>query len=397
VARDRGFSIVETLLALALTMVVAAGAFALLDSAQAAFSAVPEIADVQQRLRVAADTVAAALLMAGAGPASGPHAGSLHMLFAPVLPYRVGYRRNAPPGSFATDTITVLFVPPAAAEATASVPVTAGNAALRVNTGAACLRDRDGTPKPTCGFRPGTTVLIADEAGRHDVFTVTAVDGDVAQLAVHKPPGEADTVYPAGSLVVEIVARTYTLRTDAASGIDQLVSYDGSDRADVPVVDDVVGVEFEYFGDPDPPILIAAPEDPIGPWTSYGPRAPPVDAKVAGYPEGENCTFARDDSGRVVPRLAALGGGSSLVKLTAGQLADGPWCPDADSVDRYDADLLRIRAIAVTIRLQSALEVLRGAASPLFLHAGSARDSRRWVPDREARFLVTPRNLNPAR
>ena len=395
--QDRGFSVLETLLAVALTITVAVGAFALLDSAEAAFSGVPEIADVQQRLRVGTDTLAAALMIAGAGPDAGPHAGALHRLFAPVLPYRMGYAGNAPPGSFTTDTITVLFVPPAAAETTASLPVMAGNPALKVNAGAACPRTPDGMPKPICGFEPGTTVLIADEAGRHDVFTVTAVDGDVAQLAVHKPPGEADTIYPVGSLVVEIVARTFALRTDGTKGVYQLISDDGSDRADVPVVNDVIAVKFEYFGDPEPPILIAPVDDPTGPWTSYGPRPPPLGVRSTAYPEGENCTFARDEGGRVGPRLAALEATSSLQKLTAGQLSDGPWCPDAGSADRYDADLLRIRAIAVTLRLQSALEALRGPAGQLFLHPGSARDSRRWVPDREVRFLVTPRNLNAAR
>ena len=117
-------------------MVVAAAALVLLDPAEAAFSAVPETADLQQRLRVAADTLSAALMMAGAGPASGRYAGGLHRLFAPVLPYRTGYRGNALPGSFTADTVTILFVPSHAVQTTTSIPVTAGNAALRVNAGA---------------------------------------------------------------------------------------------------------------------------------------------------------------------------------------------------------------------------------------------------------------------
>ena len=394
---DRGFSVLETVLAVALTMVVAAAALVLLDPAEAAFSAVPETADMQQRLRVAADTLSAALMMAGAGPASGRYAGGLHRLFAPVLPYRIGRRGNASPGSFTADTVTVLFAAFPAVQTTTSIPVTAGNAALRVNAGAACPRDSDGTPRLLCGFEAGTTILIADEAGRHDVFTVAAVEGDVAQLAVHRPPGDADTTYPARSLVIEVVARTFARRTDTVKGLNQLVSYDGSDRADVPVADDLVAMKFDYYGDPDPPTLIVPPENPAGPWTSYGPAPPKIGVQSTAYPEGENCIFARDEAGRVVPRLAQLGSTSALVYLTATQLSDGPWCPDGGSADRYDADLLRIRAIGVTLRVQSALDALRGPAGPLFLHAGSARDSRRWVPDREVRFLVTPRNLNPAR
>ena len=54
--------------------------------------------------------------------------------------------------------------------------------------------------------------------------------------------------------------------------------------------------------------------------------------------------------------------GPSLVMLTAAQLTDGPWCPDAASANRYDADLLRIRKVRVTIRLQTGNAALRGLA-----------------------------------
>src|SRR5207249_9224643 len=134
---------------------------------------------------------------------SGSGAGSLQALFAPVLPYRIGAVGPAPPGSFATDTITVLSVPYPAGQTTTSVPVVAATAALRVNDSSACPRDPDGMPRPLCGFAPGMSVLIVDAAGRHDVFSVTAADGDVAQLAVHKPAADAGTIYPAGSTVVE--------------------------------------------------------------------------------------------------------------------------------------------------------------------------------------------------
>src|SRR6266581_1778490 len=194
--RERGFSMIEVVLAAALTLVVATVVFALLEPAGGAFSVVPEVSDLQQRLRVATDTLSRNLMMAGAGPSSGKQAGELQALFAPVLPYRRGAVGNAPAGSFTTDTITLLSVPPAAAQATTSVPVAAANAALRVNADSACHRNPDGTPKPLCGFEPGTSVLIVDDAGRYDVFTVVAVDADIAQLAVNKPSAEADAIYP---------------------------------------------------------------------------------------------------------------------------------------------------------------------------------------------------------
>ena len=91
-----------------------------------------------------------------------------------------------------------------------------------------------------------------------------------------------------------------------------------------------------------------------------------------------------------------LGDGSNtLVLLTPAQLSDGPWCPDGSNPNRWDADLLRIRKIAVTMRVESASSALRGPASRLFTHGGTSKST--FVPDQEIRFQVSPRNLNLAR
>jgi prepilin-type N-terminal cleavage/methylation domain-containing protein len=398
--RGNGFSLIEVMVALALTLVVAASVCALLNPAESAFLAGTEVSDVQQRLRLATDTLYRALIMAGAGAYIGKQTGGLHAYFAPVLPFRRGAVGNAAAGSYTTDTITVLYVPPTAAHTTTSMPLLAASATLRVNADSGCPRSPDGTPTPLCGLEPGTTVLIFDDVGRYDVFTVMTAAEDTAQLAVNKPSSAATTMYPTGSTVVEAIHRTYTLHTDAAGKLYQLVSYDGSDQGEVPVVDNVVGLSFEYFGDAQPPALIRPVDDPIGPWTTYGPKPPAAGVKSTAYPEGENCTFTRDSEGQLTPRLAVFGDGvnpHALVKLTAAQLIDGPWCPDGDSPDRFDADLLRIRAIAVTVRVQAAFGSLRGPAGVLFHNGGTATDGRRWVPDQEVRFTVAPRNLNLGR
>ena len=95
----------------------------------------------------------------------------------------------------------------------------------------------------------------------------------------------------------------------------------------------------------------------------------------------------------------ALGDGSTktLVRLTPSQLTDGPWCPDEANPHRYDADLLRIRSIAVTLRVESALAALRGPAGILFSRGGTSTAADRWLPDREFRLDVAPRNLNSGR
>jgi hypothetical protein len=81
------------------------------------------------------------------------------------------------------------------------------------------------------------------------------------------------------------------------------------------------------------------------------------------------------------------------VRLDAAMLGDGPWCPDPADPNRWDADLLRVRAIGVTVRVEAANAALRGPASTLFARGGTSRDGKRWLPDQEIRFYVAPRNL----
>ncbi len=397
--REAGFSLLEITVALALTLFVIATAFVLLRDGSAALAALPETADAHQRLRVAVDALSGTLLMAGAGPFLGSGPGPLHMFLAPVLPFRRGVTGNNSASIYSADTMTVLYVPGTAVQTTTRAPVGGTTAALRVNA-AGCPTDPEGTRSALCGIEPGMHLLIVDEAGRYDVFAVISVDGDTAQLTVSGPGASAASIHPAGSNVVQIVERTFALRIDSAGSAPQLVSYEGPDSPGVPVVDNVVALKFEYFGEARPPHLRGPVDDPAGQWTTYGPRPPPAGVKWTAYPEGENCVFAVDANGKHVPRLPVLGDASNppgLVKLNEVDLTDGPWCPDAVSSERFDADLLRIRSVAVTIRLQAGLDALRGPAGTLFFNAGTATSASRWVPDQEVRFEVAPRNLNLGR
>jgi hypothetical protein len=113
------------------------------------------------------------------------------------------------------------------------------------------------------------------------------------------------------------------------------------------------------------------------------------------YPSGENCAFRIDEtSGVPVARLQALADGATLVPLTSATLSDGPWCPDEANAKRWDADLLRIRKVSITIRVEAASSALRGPASALFANGGTSRDANRWVPDQEIHLQVSPRNIN---
>ena len=62
---ERGFSIVEMLIATVIMMAVTGATFQLMNPAQGMFAAQPEVSDMQQRLRIAIETLKKDLLMVG--------------------------------------------------------------------------------------------------------------------------------------------------------------------------------------------------------------------------------------------------------------------------------------------------------------------------------------------
>jgi hypothetical protein len=156
---------------------------------------------------------------------------------------------------------------------------------------------------------------------------------------------------------------------DAAAS--QLRQYDGA-NTDVPLVDHVVGLTFEYFGDTNPPL---APKPPLA---------------------VENCLYDAAGGYKNLPVLAADEG--SLARLTPAMLSDATGndiCGAGSS--EYDPDLLRIRKVRVTLRVQVAAASLRGSNALLFRNPGTAQESAKQVPDYVVSFDVTPRNLNLTR
>src|SRR5581483_10659182 len=123
----------------------------------------------------------------------------------------------------------------------------------------------------------------------------------------------------------------------------QLRQYDGY-LSDLPVVDDVAGLTFDYFGDPDPP---TEPRPPVG---------------------TDNCLYDASGSRKPMPVLTPSGDG--LAPLPLAMLNDGPWC--GGGALQFDADLLRVRAVRVTLRVRSSQAAFR-AAAPAFAQPGSSR------------------------
>jgi hypothetical protein len=317
-----GFSLVELTAALALTLGLTAAIFSLTQSSRAASDVQSEAADLQQRTRVVVDTITRDLVMAGAGPYLPVHAGPLNGTVPAVLPFRRGMVASDPAGTFKSDTITVFYVPTTAAQTTLAADLGAGSVTMQVARVPMCAAGVN-----LCSFSSGMTVLAYDSGGAFQIFAVAAVLDSASQLRTSAP---SPVLYRVGTPVVEVRVHSYALKTDAMTQSTQLIQYDGADSADVPVLDHVVGLAFDYG-------------------------------------------------------------------IAPAELTDGPWRPDAASADRWDVDLLRIRTIGVTVRLEAALTGLRGPAGVLFANGGTATNPHAWLPDQEIRFHVSPRNLSVRR
>src|SRR5439155_948337 len=148
---DRGFTIIEMLVATALIVTVMGSIFTLINPARATFQAQGEVADMHQRLRAALDMLAGDLRAADG-----------------VRPYRVGGTRDDAAAGiyYRPDTISVLGVP--------------------------------------------SSALSAD-----------------AQAT-----------------------RTYYLKSDARASVFELMQFDGR-LTDLPVIEHVVALAFDYFADPE--------------------------------------------------------------------------------------------------------------------------------------------------
>jgi prepilin-type N-terminal cleavage/methylation domain-containing protein len=388
---QRGFALAEVLVAAALVLVVAGAALALMDRIRAAFDGQAGRLDVRQRARVATAVLEGDLVVAGAGVSVGADTGPLVWAVPPIAPYRRGQLRDDGAASvfYRPDTISLLSVPPTRAQARVR-SATALGSTLVVEAAPNC---GPGSQDRLCGFAVDMRVMILDPSGAYDLATVAAVDGTRLDLLLGGVPAAR---YDSGRAVLaEISAQTYYVESNGASETPQLMQYDGY-RTARPAVDHVVGLDVEYFGDPEPPRLLEPDslDGGLAPRTTYGPRPPAagLDDPLDTWAAGENCVFARVD-GTWTPRLGRLADHGSPVPLVPAQLQDGPWCLDATR-RRYDADLLRVRRVRVHLRVQAADAALRGPAGRLFARGGRSTSMERFVPDQRIQFDVTPRNLN---
>ncbi len=303
-----------------------------------ASTAIGDAADVQQKMRVAADAIQHDLSVAGAGSALPAGGGSLAR-FLPSIRPSAGIAGDSDI-SFAPDRVTILYMPSTNADADV---VAATSAGISIGGAPSCAATAG------CGFQRDMRALVFDRTGPgfgYDVFTVADASG--AFLARAADEGSFSSAYTSSAHVVEVVDHTYYLDGSDPSNI-RLMRGDG--KTAFPLVDGVRDLHFTYYADPDPA------------------SAPAIGAA------GGTCVYAPGPPPR--PLLAPLGG-VSLSELSESELTDGPFCGIAPN--RFDADLLRIRRVRVAL----AVEAVSGAGS-------------RPTSAFELSFDVTPHNLNFAR
>jgi type II secretory pathway pseudopilin PulG len=296
-----GFTLVEMIMAAALMCAITAVLLQLALMAQQAVIRQDGVADLQQRMRVASSALQRDLLLAGAGPSQGPARGGLANHFPPILPARSGLRDADPELSYASDRISVLYVPDSRSQTSLVAAIAGPSAPLLIDAG------RPGCPPDdSCGFSPGDRALVFDSSGSgaYDIFTVgSAGAGQIAGVA----GSTWSHLYPVGSPVAAVIQRVYYLDRTTR----RLMLYDG-DQSDGPLVDGVSELRFSYY-------------------------------------EAE-----------------------SGAMFTQSELVDGP--VHGAAPNRFDADLLRVRRVRVTLTLDA-------------LEAAST-DSR----PRRITFDVSPRN-----
>jgi hypothetical protein len=313
--------------------------------------------DMQQRARIGSDLMFRDLFMAGAGVYAGPKTGALTSFFAPIIPRRMGSQNADAYTVVRPDAVTISYIPNSYSQTTIRQAMPLPSSELKVTDNPNCPKHNQ-----LCGFEEGMVVLIFDDEGHFDFFTLTQVQNDAGHLQHHQQ--DLSYAYQPGAIITQADAHTYYF--DAANR--QLRHYDGY-QSDVVVVENVVGVLFEYFGDPQPPVK---PKPPLG---------------------TANCLY--DAAGTLLGGLNVLATqGGSLAALPLTILNDGPWCGAGQN--RFDADLLRVKKVRVTLRVQAGPASMRASGAD-FANTGTSQSALRTLPDYGFTFEVSPRNMNLGR
>lgn len=254
---ERGFSLVELLVALAVCGVLSAVVAAVAPAARAAFEAAPATLDLQHRGRTGIDALAAAIRSAASNVASAPELDAL----GSVLPALIPLSPRAGSSETEFEAWYVVTSVPNASQGVLARDQPEAHGVLTLAAGPGCPALRE-----VCGFTSGAVAAIADGSGRFDVFTVASTDRSVGEIMASAAFSSA---YPAGSLVIEVDAHHFRL-DDQGDGSRALVR-ETAGGATQPIIDNVAAMGIQLWRGA-PPILLSAGDLEDGPFFSGGPE-----------------------------------------------------------------------------------------------------------------------------
>jgi type II secretory pathway pseudopilin PulG len=227
----RGFSVIELLVALTMTLVIAGALAKMVPPARAAFDRVPGELDLQQRGRTAIDALSRALRSAGQNVAATDALGPLSDALPTVL-------LSEPDGDGAFTALKVIVPLPDPAQGVLAAAQTGPSAAIALEA------DYCPNVSDVCGFLPGSTAVIVDGLGHYDVFQVAAT---VAAARILTPSSALSRPYPAASVIVEVDQLTFTLAQQPDDSYTLV--RETAAGAIQPVVDFVSGIAFRGTGE----------------------------------------------------------------------------------------------------------------------------------------------------
>lgn len=224
---ERGYTLVELLIATAIMLVMTSAVMTMVRDGLARTPVVEDAMDLHQRARIAADAIGADLRAAGNGTSSGP--------LSAVLPAVEPRWVTAASSSASNGAITIRHVPPLAARSRLAQPLDPASSLAVLEPG--------GCPQLTtaCGFAAGMRAIVFDPSGQMDALVVDAIGPGVLVLGAAAAARLA--TYPTGSEIAQAVEASYTV--DAATRQLRRSEAGGT----FAIADNVEALTFEYFAD----------------------------------------------------------------------------------------------------------------------------------------------------
>ncbi len=230
VGLGNGFTVIELLIAMTITLLIAGALASVAQPARAAFDRVPAELELQQRARTAIDALSQALRSSGKNVAATERLG----LLSDIVPTA---SVSGPDESGPFTELTVIVPGTDAAQGILFTDQPGPGAPITLAT-AHCPGVTD-----VCGFTTGRSAMIADGAGNYDVFTIAATNPG-ARLVT--PARALSRWYPAGSVVIEADEFTFSLALQA-DGSHSLIRRTAAGAVQ-PIVDFVSGLSFQVIG-----------------------------------------------------------------------------------------------------------------------------------------------------